>query len=78
MGSKTRIYIVLDFVMGGELHDIVVSTLISASSYLIFFFCRIIYVAPYLLVCPKLYIYKYWTSPALCSTVVVFLCTAVW
>ncbi|AQK79112.1 hypothetical protein ZEAMMB73_Zm00001d035493 [Zea mays] len=24
MGSKTRIYMVLDFVMGGELHDIIV------------------------------------------------------
>lgn len=23
MGSKTRIYMVLDFVMGGELHDII-------------------------------------------------------
>jgi 5'-AMP-activated protein kinase catalytic alpha subunit len=29
MGSKTKIYIVLEFVMGGELHDIVVSSTIS-------------------------------------------------
>jgi hypothetical protein len=29
MGSKTRIYIVLEFVMGGELHDIIVSTVVS-------------------------------------------------
>lgn len=28
MGSKTRIFIVLEYVMGGELHDIIVSTII--------------------------------------------------